>query len=380
MMKRANLVQLTLAGLVLGAGSLQAADKATEKTPAAQSQEIPAVTVSEVTELDRTEPKRYVGVIRAIEEVSIPARISGWIEKINFTEGSMVKKGDLLFELEDTTYQANVLSAKAILAQAEAEFDYAQSEFDRKSGLYEKNAVAKTEQENASRLVKSTKAKIEEAKAALIQAENELSYTKIYAPITGRIGKRTYSEGNYVTPQSAELADIVQIDPIHVSFSISERDFLDSFNKAQASTTESVITIVPANHEEFKGDIKIDFIDNRVDKATGTITIYLECTNPDERLVPGGFVTVKLADKFAEPVPAINVTAVMTDQKSNYVYVVDADNIVERRDIKLGNVVEGMQLVTSGLKVGEQVVIDGVHKAAPGSKVNPVPVAQPTQQ
>lgn len=365
-MKR-NWKWMMMLGSVLAVTGVVAADGEESKGP--------AVTIAPVSELTQSEPKRYVGVVSAEEEVSIPARISGRIEKINFEQGSMVKKGDLLFELEDTTYQAEALAARAVLQQTQAESTYARKEFERKSGLFGKKAIAETELDNATRLVEFTEAKMREAEAAVMRTENELSYTRIYAPITGRIGRANYTVGNYVTPATPEaLTDIVQMDPINVSFSVSERDYLDRFcGPAQA---DSLITVVPANGEAYTGKITVDFINNRVDKSTGTVTIWLECENPDARLMPDGFVTVNVAEKYAAPVIAASVTAILTDDKTSYVYVVNDKNVVERRDVVLGDSVGSLQGIRSGVKAGERVIVEGVHKAMPGMTVSPK-LAQP---
>jgi len=270
------------------------------------------------------------------------------------------------------------LSAQAVLAQCQAEYNYAVKEYDRKKELFQKNAVAKYDYEDAERLVDFTKAKIDEARASVMQAENELSYTRIYAPLTGRIGKSTYSVGNYVTPNSEALADIVQIDPINVRFSLDERNYLDKF--AGSSEDKPIFRVLLANGKKFAGEVKIDFVDNRVDKATGTVTIWLECTNPDAQLIPDGFATVQLVDQFAHPLVAVNVSAMMNDRGNSYVYVVDADNVVERRDLTLGPMVGDMQTVLSGLKEGDQVIVQGTHKTQPGAKVTPTGANAPDGQ
>lgn len=329
----------------------------------------PIVRVDRATTIEQTDGKPFVGVIRAVEDVSIPARVSGWLEKIHFTQGGMVNKGDLLFEIEDTTYQADVAAAQAKLDQVEAEYDYAIKELERKQGLYDKKAVALTDLQNAERLVAFTKAQIAAAKATLLSAENQLTYTRIYAPISGRIGKAPYGVGNYVTPNTASaLADIVQVDPIRVMFSISERDYLSRFD-SDGFAKDAVLTITTANREKYEGDISIDIINNRIDKATGTMTVWLRCANPDGRLIPNGFVTVTLADRFEKPMAAISVTAIMTDTQGNFVYAVDDAGVVSRRNITLGPVVGDTQAVSSGLEAGDVVIVDGPHKATPGQPV-----------
>lgn len=178
-----------------------------------------------VGEISRTEAKTYVGTVHGSETVDIVARINGVMWKSAFKEGSIVRKGDLLFQIEDTIYRENVNAAHAALDQNQAELNYAAKEKARYEKLYKSSATAQTTYENAIRTFKVSEAKTLEAKAKLVLAENDLSYTKIRAPLSGRIGRNVYSEGNYITPEKGTLATIVQFDPIEVRFAMSEADF-----------------------------------------------------------------------------------------------------------------------------------------------------------
>ena len=186
---------------------------------------LPAVRVEKVGEISRTEAKTYVGTVHGSETVDIVARINGVMWKSAFKEGSIVRKGDLLFQIEDTIYRENVNAAHAALDQNQAELNYAAKEKARYEKLYKSSATAQTTYENAIRTFKVSEAKTLEAKAKLVLAENDLSYTKIHAPLSGRIGRNVYSEGNYITPEKGTLATIVQFDPIAVRFAMSEADF-----------------------------------------------------------------------------------------------------------------------------------------------------------
>ena len=186
---------------------------------------LPAVRVEKVGEISRTEAKTYVGTVHGSETVDIVARINGVMWKSAFKEGSIVRKGDLLFQIEDTIYRENVNAAHAALDQNQAELNYAAKEKARYEKLYKSSATAQTTYENAIRTFKVSEAKTLEAKAKLVLAENDLSYTKIRAPLSGRIGRNVYSEGNYITPEKGTLATIVQFDPIEVRFAMSEADF-----------------------------------------------------------------------------------------------------------------------------------------------------------
>jgi len=189
----------------------------------------PLVVAEPVKLIRNTAPKEFIGNLEANEEVNLQPRVSGFITGINFKEGSLVKKGDLLFTIEDTMYRAKEMAAKAALAQVMAELQYAESNYNRQKLLAAKKAISKSNLEDAERLVKFRRAKCDQEKAVLLEADNELSYTKIYAPITGRIGKVKYTKGNYVSLNSLPLAKIVSIDPILVKFSLSERSFQNLF-------------------------------------------------------------------------------------------------------------------------------------------------------
>ncbi len=329
----------------------------------------PAVSVEAVGTLESTEAKSYVGTLGGDATVDIVARVSGTMWKAAFTEGSVVKKGDLLYEIEDTIYKANVRVAEAALKQMEAEYDFAQKENERYQRLLKADATAKTTYDNALRSLQFYEAKIEEAKANLILAQNDLSYTKIYSPINGQIGANIYSAGNYITPATGKLARIVKFDPILINFAISEADFFRHFKDKKGS--DSIMTIYRADGKVFNGKIQLDFFDNEIDRSTGTLGIQLSAANPNMELVPGGYVKVQMAEKFVKPMPAIKVTAIMTDGKGHYVYVLDQENTVLKREVVIGRQVRDMQLIESGLEVGDRVIVSGLHKARVGGKVKP---------
>lgn len=208
---------------------------------------------------------------------------------------------------------------------------------------------------------------------------NDLSYTKILSPLNGKIGRNIYSEGNYITPEKGTLTTIVQYDPINIRFSISEADFLRYINNRKELPDGSV-EIIRADGEVFKGKVHLDFIDNQADTKTGTLTIQLEATNPDMEIIPGGYVMVNCFDKFETPQLAVDVSALMIDGKNNYVFVVGKNNIIERRLVTKGEVVNNKQIITSGLSLGETVVIGGLNKVKPGDKVIPYYAEQDVDQ
>lgn len=349
--------------LVLFASSTVFAQKPGDTAP-------PAVRVETVAYLTAGQPKPYVGIVAAKEEVNLVARISGTLTKVAFREGAIVEKGDLLFEIEDTVYKINVRVAESTIKQIEAELALARRDYERARTLRASNTISESELDEKLRNVDLQGAKLEEAAARLDGAKNDLSYTKIHAPLSGRIGAKLFSEGNYITPNSGILASIVQVDPITVKFAMSEADFIN-FSQG-TDIRDAGIEIVRPNGQPYAGTFKVDFLDNKVDRRTGTRTIHLLCEQKVEELTPGGYAKVNIAERFGNPRPAVNVAALMTDGDRHFVYVVDEVNKVERRSVKVGRQVFDKQIVTAGLNTGEQVVVGGLNKIRPGIEVKPM--------
>ena len=319
------------------------------------------------TTVMEAETRSYIGSVRPAETVNVTAKVNGTLWKTAFREGAIVLKGDLLFEIEDTIYKAKLQAAEAGLKQVEAEYDYAVKEYERNKKLIDKKVISDAEFAIYEKNRASLEAKIAEMKATIKLCENDLSYTKIYAPITGRIGELVVSVGNEVGPTTGKLATIVQYDPIKIRFSMSEADFYRNYKDGKLVNHTMVVR--DASGKELVGGIKIDFFDNQVDAATDTVMIQLLCPNADNAIVPGGFVKIDFTQKFDTPQLAIPTTAVMNEGKDLYVYVVGLDNIIEKRMIMAGDQVGDLQVVLEGLTIDELVVTGGAHKTYPGGKV-----------
>ena len=319
------------------------------------------------TTVMEAETRSYIGSVRPAETVNVTAKVNGTLWKAAFREGAIVLKGDLLFEIEDTIYKAKLQAAEAGLKQVEAEYDYAVKEYERNKKLIDKKVISDAEFAVYEKNRASLEAKIAEMKATIRLCENDLSYTKIYAPITGRIGELVVSVGNEVGPTTGKLATIVQYDPIKIRFSMSEADFYRNYKDGKLVNHTMVVR--DASGKELAGGIKIDFFDNQVDAATDTVMIQLLCPNADNAIVPGGFVKIDFTQKFDTPQLAIPTTAVMNEGKDLYVYVVGLDNIIEKRMIVAGDQVGDLQVVLEGLTIDELVVTGGAHKTYPGGKV-----------
>lgn len=357
--------------------SLEATEaKKDTKAPAAAARpmSIETVVVAPAVELTEAQSQKYVGTIAAIEKVNIHPRVTGIIQKVAFKKGEFVKKGDLLYEIEDTTYRASVASAEAKIAQIESELKYASKQLARNQELQKSHVVSESVLDDAERAVTSAKARLAEAEALLIDAKNNLTYTKIYSPIDGRIGQNSFTYGNLVTPTSGTMVNIEMVSPTQVRFAISEKIFRSKFGGLQNFKDLAKIKVQLADDSIFEEIGEVTAIDNKIDTATNTINIWATFKNENKELISGSFVTVLLARKNDKPLVGVLQSGMLFDNNGSFVYVVDNENKVSRRNIKLGSINGNYQEITDGLEVGENVVVDGTHKVRPGSIINPVPV------
>jgi len=356
------------AKLLAGAGTsllmLQAAEYAAPP---------PTVPVMPVRKVAEAAPKRYAGAVEAIEHVDIMPRVTGTLLKTCFQEGGMVKKGDLLYELEDTTYRAAVEALRAQKEQLEAALKFADSEFKRNHRLVASKAVAVSVYDKAVLDINQARARIKEIAASLLNAENNLSYTKIYAPLSGRIGTSVFPEGNLITPAGGKMTDIVMTSPIYVRFSISERVFRKDFGGMAGIRKRAAVRVRLADNTLHNETARITLIDNKVNSSTNTITVWATFPNRNLQLIPGSFVTVLLSARQEKNHVAVIPSALVAEPSGNYfVYVLDRENKAVRRAVKTGSVADGYQIVLAGLDGSERVIADGTHKVRPGMKVNPV--------
>ena len=282
----------------------------------------PSVVAGTVAETVPVAQKKYVGNVEAIEQVDSVARVSGTLTVApGFEEGSHVSKGQLLFEIDPIPYQAEVDASSAAIAEVEARIDYAQSNYNRLNDLFEKNAGSRDAKESAFSVLQGLQAQLASAQAKLTLAQENLKYTKIYAELDGRAGRRAYSTGAYVSQQSQPLVRVVQMDPIYVRFTMSERDYLNMFGTLKSLKETSSISVTLPNDSNYNQTGEICFIDNSVKSTTDTIKIWAKFSNPDEVLNPGGVVTVNLSKKTADSAASVLPSAIMFDGKTNFVYI-----------------------------------------------------------
>jgi membrane fusion protein (multidrug efflux system) len=334
------------------------------------------VAVAPVILQDVNAPEEYVGHVEAIQTVDLQARVQGFLEQVKFKEGSFVRAGDLLYVIEQAPYQANVKADRARVEQLQAILTKARQYLERVRTV-RSGGVSATDIDNAVAAELQAKAQLEEARATLERSELNLGYTTIRAPISGRIGRTAHTAGNLVGPASVPLARIVQIDPIRVVYSISEND-IATIQMALKDTAQPpknpllVPRIRLSTGTTYPIAGQLDFVNNEVDAATGTIAAWALFDNPDGLLLPGQYVTVLVARSEPELMPAVPQSAVLEDREGRYVLVVEDENRVSLRRVKSGPVIGVNWAIESGLAVGEIVIVEGTQKAQPGHIVKPI--------
>jgi membrane fusion protein (multidrug efflux system) len=332
----------------------------------------PAVSVSPVASRQVTETGDFIGRVVAIDKVDIVARVAGFIEQRNFTEGQMVKTGDLLFHIEPDTYKAEVDQQEANLAKAKATEVNANLQLQRAQALVKNQNVPQSEVDQLAATELSSKADILQAQALLEQAKINLGYTEIRSPIDGRIGIANFTVGNLVSPSTGTLATIVSQDPIYVTFQASEADVIAYRKRVAASPDKDphvVVHIKLPDGTEYAHLGLTNFLDVQVQTDTDTVTARAQLPNPDGVLIPGGIVGVIVErgkPRYALMVPQ---AAVLLDQAGHYVLVVDDAKKVELRRIDTGPEHGKYVEAQSGLKEGDLVIIDGLQKVRPGQVV-----------
>ena len=333
----------------------------------------PAVGVRPAAMKGVNESFEFIGRIKAVNKVDVRARVEGFLEKVLFREGQDVKAGDLLYQIEKVQFLAQVDQAKANVASAEAEATNAQLQYDRTSELSKRGqVVAQAVVDQNKAVLDSARAKIMQVKAALTQAEVNLDYTDVRSPIDGRIGRTAYTVGNLVNPSSGVLATIVSQDPIYVLFPVSVRD-LEIIRAVRREPNGDLakieIRVRLSNGQDYAHPGVWNLTDPQVDQQTDTLTMRAIVPNPERLLVDGQFVTAVIRERREQPRLVVPQSALQIDQSGYYVLVVDDQHKVEQRRIGTGPNRDTDVVVTSGLREGEHVIVDGVQKVRPGQVV-----------
>jgi len=350
----------------------------------------PAVGVVRAERQQITETDEFIGRIQSVGRVALVARVSAYLEKRQFVEGAEVKKGDLLYLLEQPPFQAVVDADKANVAQLEAQHTYAQQQLARSTYLMKTPAGQQQTVDQDLSNERSLAAQVASAKAQLETAEINLGYTEIRAPIDGKISATDVTEGNVVSPTTGTLANLVSQDPMYVLYSVSVRAGIDLRNRydAKGGFNAVVLKIRLPDGRIYGQNGKLDYVGPTVATNTDTITVRGVVPNPrfpnmppdspaPRELFDGEFVTVMIEGVEPITVLAIPRAAVLSDQQGDYVYVVDAQNKAEQRRIHLGQSTPSTAVVSNGLKEGELVISEGLQRVRPGATVSPSPATPP---
>jgi membrane fusion protein (multidrug efflux system) len=358
--------------LVAGAGWLLFGNAAKPPQAAAAQPPAPAVGVRLAAMKGVSQSFEFVGRVKAIEKVDLRARVEGFLEKVLFREGQDVKTGELLYQIEKVQFQAAVDQAKANLAVAEAALTNAKVEYERSLELVKRNFTPQSQVDTNKAALDSATGRVMQAKAALTQAQVNLDYTDIRAPIDGRIGRTAYTVGNLVNPASGVLATIVSQDPIYVLFPVSVRD-LEAIREARRKEEGGMAKIdirvrLPSGQEYAQRGVW-NLTDPQVDPQTDSLVMRATMPNPDRTLTDGQFVTAIIRERQEAPRLVVPQSALQVDQSGYYVLVVNDQHKVEQRRVQTGPQRGTDVVVTSGVKEGEKVIVDGIQKVRPGQVV-----------
>ena len=348
-----------------------------DQQPAAAAPPPPAVTVAHPVSQRIVDEDEFTGRFNPTAVVEVRARVSGYLDRLAFTDGQMVKKGDLLFVIDQRPYRNTLQQAEADVASAQARVQLAVADLERSRSLLATSAVAKATFDQRTQDRQVADAGLLAAQAALAKAQLDLEFTEVRAPIDGRISRRKVDVGNLVAgePSATLLTTIVALDPIYFDFDMSESEFL-AYNRAAAQgrmarQRDGGIDVVLRLPDEKKWSMhgRLDFVDNRVDPSSGTLRARAVVANPDLFVTPGQFGRLGLPG--SEPYDAILIpdSAVLSDQARKLVMAVADDGTVSPKVVRLGPLQSGLRVVRDGLATSDRIVIDGLMRARPGGKV-----------
>jgi multidrug efflux system membrane fusion protein len=356
--------------------------KAEANAPAADAPRATPVSVATVATTDVNTWDEFSGRLEAVERVDVRSRVAGAVQAAHFREGSLVKQGDLLITIDPAPYAAEVERAEAQVASAQARVSFTRSEQERARRLWEEKAIAQRELDERVNAGREAEANLRAAQASLQSARLNLGYTQVRAPVAGRIGKIEVTVGNLVAagPGAPVLTTLVSVSPIYASFDADEQVVVKALKdlpggaSARAKLEGIPVQMGTAGLEGTPYEGKLQLIDNQVDARSGTVRVRAAFDNKDGALIPGQFARIRMGQSRSESAVLVNERAVGTDQNKKFVMVVDADNKTVYREVTLGASVNGLRVVTKGLKAGERIVVNGLQHVRPGALVAPQPV------
>ncbi|MEO0443573.1 MAG: efflux RND transporter periplasmic adaptor subunit [Pseudomonadota bacterium] len=365
-----SLALISLAAILSACGT---SNESTAPIPAA-----PEVSVAEVLHERLTEWDTFTGRLEAPQTVDLRPRVSGYIERVSFEEGDIVNAGDPLFVIDDRSFKAEVERREAAWQSAMAKLKLAASEFERAEKLIARAAIAVELLDNRRSRLREAEAGAKSAKASLDLAKLELSYTQVDAPITGRVSRALITAGNYVAAGQSVLTRLVSTDKVYAYFDADEQTYLNYVKLAKAGerpsarTHKNLVFMGLASDSDFPYQGHIDFVDNEINPSSGTIRGRAVFDNSDSEFIPGLFARIKLAGSASYQGILIDDKAIGTDLNNKFVLVLNADNQVTYRAVTLGEKINGLRIIKSGLTAEETIVVNGLQRVRPGTIVNPV--------
>lgn len=362
----------SLVGLAATLGAFEIPSAQADQKPAAPP--APSVEVATVVARKIIDWQHYSGRIEAVDRVEIRPQVAGEIVAVHFRDGSLVKKGEVLFTIDPRPYEAALDQARANLAAAEARAAFTESELARSQRLLSDNAVARRDHDSKQNAAREAAANLQAARAAVESARLNLGYTRITAPVSGQVSRAEVTVGNVVGAGAATppLTTLVSVAQMYAAFDVDEQSFLKHINPGRTGKGRSVpVFLGLANEQGFPREGRVSSVDNRLDTSSGTIRVRAVFDNPDGILLPGLYARIQLGGSSEREAVLIDEKAVATDQDRRFVLVVGADNHTVYREVKLGAVQEGLRVVDSGLKAGERVVVNGLQRTRPGVLVAP---------
>ncbi|MDM0048534.1 efflux RND transporter periplasmic adaptor subunit [Variovorax sp. J22R115] len=368
------LVAIASAALGFHGFNAEANDAAAVSAPRATQVSVATVAATEVNTWDE-----FSGRLEAVERVDVRSRVAGAVQAVHFREGTLVKQGELLITIDPAPYAAEVERAEAQVASAQARVSFTRSEQERARRLWDEKAIAQRELDERTNAGREAEANLRAAQASLQSARLNLGYTQVRAPVAGRIGKLEVTVGNLVAagPGAPVLTTLVSVSPIYASFDADEqivvRALKDLPGGASARTRIEGIPVQmgTAGIDGTPYEGRLQLIDNQVDARSGTVRVRAAFDNKDGALIPGQFARIRMGQARSEPALLVNERAVGTDQNKKFVMVVGEGNMAEYREVTLGVPVNGLRVVTKGLKAGERVVVNGLQHIRPGALVAP---------
>ncbi len=372
---------VSLAALLLVVGCSESPQKQASAPPP------PAVTVANPIRRVVIDQDEYVGRFVAVDSVEIRARVSGYLDRVDFTDGQMVKQGDLLFTIDKRPFQTTLDQAKANLAQSHANLAFAETDLARGAQLVRQSTITEQTFDQRTQVKRVAEASVQAQEAAVRQASLDLEFTELKAPVAGRIGDRRVSPGNLVTGGTAGntslLATIVSTDPIRFEFTFDEASYLRYERLAQGGRemtsrdTSVVVALKLIDEQDFQHQGRMDFVDNVIDRSSGTIRGRAVFSNPAGVLTPGMFARVRVPGSPSYNALLVSDAAIGTEQTRKYVLVVDSDNVVRMKYVTLGQSFNNLRVIKSGLQEEDRVIVNGLMRARPNQKVNPQNEAPP---